>query len=64
MKLITITGETIQTRITKLLKNYEKDRKKNGNLRLDYEAYLKACIDSMVEKSIFVNDDGSPMEAR
>ena len=55
MKLITVTGETIQARITKLLKNYESDRKKNGNLRLDWETYLKSCIDSMVEKAIFVD---------
>ena len=59
MKLITVTGETIQKRITKLLNNYESDRKKNGNLRLDWEPYLKACIDSMVEKAIFVNDDNT-----
>ena len=56
MKLITVTGETIQKRITKLLNNYEADRRKNGNLRLDYQEYIKACIDSMVEKSIFVDD--------
>lgn len=55
MKLITVTGETIQVRITKFLKNYEKDRRKNGNLRLDWQEYLKACIDSMVEKSVFTD---------
>lgn len=62
MKLITVTGETIQKRITKLLKGYESFRKKNGNLRLDYDAYIKSCIDSMVEKAIFVNDDDSMIQ--
>lgn len=55
MKIITINGMTLQQRITKLLKDVEKEHYQ----RVNKIEYVKACIDSIMEKSVFTDDGGN-----
>jgi hypothetical protein len=51
MKIITVNGMTIQQRISKLLRDVEKKRYQ----RVDKIEYVKSCIESILEKSVFID---------
>lgn len=53
MKIITVNGMTLQQRISKLLRDVEKEHYRQIE---DKEAYVKACIESILEKSVFVEE--------
>lgn len=53
MKIITVNGMTLQQRITKLLRDVDKEHYRRID---DKEEFVKACIESTLEKSVFVHD--------
>lgn len=52
MKIITVNGMTLQQRISKLLRDVEKESYRRIE---DKSEYVKACIESILEKSVFID---------